>query len=103
MDRTENWDYGVLDTLASFPKLRSLTLWFDIRRMDEDEEEMDAYLGYSRNIYYDDYRHTLVDEDDDTMMLALRGYLTKRKMGTKFEKIRTLVGELDVPKAGVPF
>jgi hypothetical protein len=102
MDRTENWDYGILDTLVSFPELRSLTLRVDIRRMDEDEEEMDAHLGYSRAIDYDGYRHSLVDEDDEIMMLALRGYLTKRKMGTKFEKIRTLVGELEVPKAGIP-
>lgn len=101
LDRTEKWDYGVLDTLVSFPELRSLTLRFDIRRMDEDEEEMDAHLGYSRAIDYDGYRHSLVDEDDEIMMLALQGFLNKRKMGTKFEKIRTLVGELDVPKAGI--
>lgn len=102
MDRTETWDYGVLDTVVSFKELRSLTLRFDIRRMGEDEEERDAYLGYSWAVDHEEFRDRVVDGDDETMMLALRAYLGKRKVGVKFQKIRTLIGELEVPKAGAP-
>ena len=95
MDRQEQWDYEFLDAIAAFQELRSLTMRFDLRLINEDEE--DAFLGYSWSESYDHYRDYLVDSGDETTLLALNAYLTKKKTGTKFEKIRTMIGGLDVP------
>jgi len=101
MDRQEQWDYEFLDALAAFPELRSLTIRVDPRRMNEDEE--DPYLGYSWSETTEHYRDDLLDRNDETILLALNAYLTKKKLGTKFEKFRTMIGRLDVPQAASRF
>ena len=101
IDRSEQWDYEILDVLAGFPKLRSLTLRFDIRRIDRDEYDRDEYFGYSWENIQEENRQSLVEDDDEMVLLALKGYLAKKKIGKRFETITTLIGGLEVPKAGV--
>lgn len=101
MDRVEEWDYEILDILTGFPELRSLTMRFDIRRIDRDEDHYDQYLGYSWEGIYEENRSGLVEQDDEAVLLALKGYLAKKKVGKRFETIRTLIGSLEVPKVAV--
>ena len=102
MDRTSQWNYEILDTIAGFPALRSLVLRFDLRRDDMKEVHGDPSLGYSwEDVYYLGDRSDFIDEDDEFVLLGLKEYLIKKKVGQRFETIQTFVGSLEVPEAAV--
>jgi hypothetical protein len=94
---TEEWNYEILDTLASFPELQQLTLRFE--EQFEDSDEMDDMDGYGYERYWDDssYRR---NENQLTLMMGLKTYLTRKKFGKEFEKLEIWVGSEPVKDIG---
>jgi hypothetical protein len=86
---TEEWNYELLDTLASFPVLERLTLRFE--EQCENCDEMDDTDDYGYAGYWDDspYRK---NENELTLMMGLKAYLTKKKVGKEFGELEIWVG-----------
>ncbi|KAE9380861.1 hypothetical protein N431DRAFT_433090 [Stipitochalara longipes BDJ] len=91
----EEWDYELLDTLNSFPELECLTLRFEAPVGgwdDEDKDELDEeaivyhQYGQSNEYIYKEIDHKLY------LMMGLKEYLTKEKLGKPYKKLETWVG-----------
>ena len=91
----ETWDYELLDTLNSFQDLEYLTLRFEPPdrgwgEEDGDEDEFDeddmAYHGWS-----DEDNYKVIDRKL-YLMMGLKAYMTKGKIGKPYKKLETWVG-----------
>jgi len=91
----EEWNYELLDTLASFPELKQLTLRFE-EQYDDEDDDIDDY-GYAGHWDGSTYR---MNENQLTLMMGLKAYLTKKKVGQRFEKLEIWVGSEIVKDIG---
>jgi hypothetical protein len=84
---SEEWNYELLDILASFSELEYLTLRFEAPDGGWDDEDEDedgsqyreerSYRGIGNKLY---------------LMMGLKEYLVKRKVGKQFKRLETWVG-----------
>ncbi|KAH8792306.1 hypothetical protein F5882DRAFT_487803 [Hyaloscypha sp. PMI_1271] len=84
---SEEWNYELLDILASFSELEYLTLRFEAPDGGWDDEDEDedgsqyreerSYRGIGNKLY---------------LMMGLKEYLAKRKVGKQFTRLETWVG-----------
>jgi hypothetical protein len=88
----EEWDYELLNTLTSFSELEYLTLRFEVPvggwGSEDEDDLLEETLGYPE---YGEFR-TKETDNKLYMMMGLKEYLSKRKMGKPFKKLETWVG-----------
>ena len=93
----EAWDYELLDTINSFPELEYLTLRFEApaggwNDESDDEDEFDeediVYHQYGNS---NEYRYKEIDHKL-YLMMGLKAYITKGKVGKPYKKLETWVG-----------
>jgi hypothetical protein len=85
----KEWTYELWDTLASFTELENLTLRFEAQSDDWDDWDdcdSDEYAEYSS---VGEFR---TNENELTLMMGLKAYLRKRKVGKPFKQLETWVG-----------
>ncbi len=93
----EEWNYEFLDTLNSFPELEYLTLRFEAPAGGwDDGDEGDHELDEERIVYQhygqsSEYRYKEIDHNL-YLMVGLKEYLTKGKVGKPYNKLETWVG-----------
>jgi hypothetical protein len=86
---SEEWNYELLDILASFSELEYLTLRFEAPAggwNDEDEDEDEDGSQYREERSYREIGNKLY------LMMGLKEYLAKRKVGKQFKRLETWVG-----------
>jgi hypothetical protein len=88
---SEEWNYELLDILASFSELEYLTLRFEAPAggwddEDEDEDEDEDGNQYREERSYREIGNKLY------LMMGLKEYLAKRKVGKQFKRLETWVG-----------
>jgi hypothetical protein len=83
IESQDEWDYELLDTLASFERLRNLTLRFEPERAGQ----VYKHYGYDTLEQLRTY-NALVGP----VIAGLKGYLKERKMGVPFEKVEVWIG-----------
>jgi hypothetical protein len=89
LEMKEEWDYNLLDTIVSFPRLTKLVLPFKGEKADTNEG-LDEYLPYENEEgFY--HRGTSL-----AMMQGLGPYLRKKKVGRELEILETWVGDTKV-------
>jgi hypothetical protein len=83
IESRDEWDYELLDALASFTELKNLTLRFEPERAGQVYKHY-GYDTHEQQIAYD----RLVGP----VIAGLKGYLRERKMGVAFEKVEVWIG-----------
>jgi len=80
IETKEEWDYEIIDTLASFEGLRELTLRF------EPETEGQVFADYATP------EKRAYNELVESVLRGLGAYLREKKRGVRFEKVEAWVG-----------
>jgi hypothetical protein len=88
----EEWNYELLDTLASFLDLEHLTLRFEAQIDDWDDWDEEGYALYSSNSGYNDNGGYRGNENALMLMIGLKEYLRKQKVGKPLKVLETWVG-----------
>jgi hypothetical protein len=83
IESRDEWDYELLDALASFTELKNLTLRFEPERAGQ------VYKHYGFDTL--EQRRTY-DALVGPVIAGLKGYLRERKMGVPFEKVEVWIG-----------
>jgi hypothetical protein len=83
IESRDEWDYELLDALASFTELKNLTLRFEPERAGQVYKHDDFDTHEQRRMY-----EALVGP----VIAGLKGYLRERKMGVPFEKVEVWIG-----------
>jgi hypothetical protein len=83
IESRDEWDYELLDALASFTELKNLTLRFEPERAGQVYKHY-GFDTHEQRIAYD----ALVGP----VMAGLKGYLKVRKVGVPFEKVEVWIG-----------
>lgn len=89
----EEWDYQLLDTITSFSELEYLTLRFEAPVGGWDGDDEDDFLEESLvPPQYGEVRSYKEIDNKLYLMMGLKDYLKKRKVGKQFKKLETWVG-----------
>jgi hypothetical protein len=91
----KEWNYELLDALASFPELEHLTLRFEAQIKDSDwidQDEEDTIWDEEENAIHSSDSEFRSNEIELTLMMGLKAYLRKQKVGKPFKVVETWVG-----------